>query len=126
MFVPNRVAEILETSTIDEWKHVQGTVNPADTGTRGMKSKDLDESECITGLAWLRDKTDAWPEQSPVFDLHNNNIDKKQAANLAIKPPCVEMPVIDWSGFSSWNRLVNTIAFFLKLQIVHADPKRDF
>ena len=116
MFVANRVAEILETSTIDEWKHVQGTVNPADFGTPGMPIKDLEESEWITGPAWLCDKTDAWPEQPPVFDLHNNDIDIGEAANVANKPPCVEIIVIDWSRFSSWNRLINTIAFCLKLR----------
>ena len=89
---------------------------PADIGTRGMQIKDLEVSECITGPAWLRDKTDVWPEQPPVFDLHNNSIDIEEAANLANKPPCVEMLMIDWSRFSNWNRLVNTIAFCLKLR----------
>ena len=81
-----------------------------------MQIKGLEEREWITGPAWLRDKTDAWPEQPPVLDLHNNNIDIEEAANLAIEPPCVEMLVIDWSRFSSWNRLVNIIALCLKLR----------
>ena len=33
--VANRVAEILETSTIDEWRIVNGKLNPADIGTCG-------------------------------------------------------------------------------------------
>ena len=116
VFVANRVAEIIETSIIDEWKQVQGTVNPADIGTRGMQIKDLEEIEWITGPAWLRDKTDEWPEQPPVFDLDNNSTDIEEAANLANKPPCVEKLVIDWSWFSSWNGLMNTIAFSLTLR----------
>ena len=36
VFVANRVAEILEYSTIDQWLHVEGKLNPADIGTRGM------------------------------------------------------------------------------------------
>ena len=43
-FVANRTAEILEGSTIDEWKFVNGTLNPADIGTRGMTVKDLNDS----------------------------------------------------------------------------------
>ena len=36
VFVANRVAEILGSSTIDQWRqHVEGTSNPADIGTRG-------------------------------------------------------------------------------------------
>ena len=34
VFVANRVAEILDSSTIDQWRHVEGTLNPADIGTR--------------------------------------------------------------------------------------------
>ena len=47
-----------------------------------MQLKDMEESERITGL---RDKTDAWREQPPVFDLHNNNIDVEETENLKIK-----------------------------------------
>ena len=35
VFVANRVAEILENSTIDQWLLVEGKLNPADIGTRG-------------------------------------------------------------------------------------------
>ena len=34
VFVANRVAEILETFTIDAWNHAPGVDNPADIGTR--------------------------------------------------------------------------------------------
>ena len=61
----------------------------------------MEESERITGL---RDKTDAWREQPPVFDLHNNNIDVEESAKFENKTPSVEMLVIDWSRFSIWNR----------------------
>ena len=33
VFVANRVAEILEKSTIEQWRHVDGKLNPADIGT---------------------------------------------------------------------------------------------
>ena len=35
-FVANRAAEILEASTIDQWKHIKGELNPSDIGTRGI------------------------------------------------------------------------------------------
>ena len=36
VFVDNRVGEILESTTIDEWRHVLSGDNPANTGTRNF------------------------------------------------------------------------------------------
>ena len=44
VFVANRVAEILELTTVDEWNHVPTIDNPADAGTRGLSGKALLES----------------------------------------------------------------------------------
>ena len=62
VFVANRVAEILENSTIDQLRHVEGKKNPADIGTRGMTVEALKESEWLTGPAWLTETGDAWPK----------------------------------------------------------------
>ena len=37
VFVANRVSEILDASTVDEWAHVSSTNNPADVVTRGIR-----------------------------------------------------------------------------------------
>ena len=65
VFVANRVAEILDSSTIDQWRHVEGTLNPADIGTRGKSVLELEKNEWFTGPAWHREKEDAWPQTSP-------------------------------------------------------------
>ena len=36
VFVANRVAEVLEATSVDQWRHVPGEINPADCGTRGL------------------------------------------------------------------------------------------
>ncbi|XP_063727478.1 uncharacterized protein LOC134855029 [Symsagittifera roscoffensis] len=41
VFVANRVAEILESTSIDQWFHVLSGDNPADTGTRGITADSL-------------------------------------------------------------------------------------
>ena len=58
VFVANRVAEILELTTVDEWFHVQSADNPADAGTRGLSAKALLESCCLKGPSFLR--TSEW------------------------------------------------------------------
>ena len=44
VFVANRVAEILELTTTDEWNYVQSCDNPADAGTRGLSATALPNS----------------------------------------------------------------------------------
>ena len=54
VFVANRAAEILENSSMDQWRHVKGVENPADSGTRGMSIEGLKESVWLNGPAWLQ------------------------------------------------------------------------
>ena len=63
VFVANRIAEILELTTVDEWNHVPTIDNPADAGTRGLSAKALLESTWFKGPAFLR--TSDWPFQPP-------------------------------------------------------------
>ncbi|XP_075239333.1 uncharacterized protein LOC142334891 [Convolutriloba macropyga] len=44
VFVANRAAEILESSSMYQWRHVKCIENPADIGTRGMSIEGLKES----------------------------------------------------------------------------------
>ena len=60
IFVANRVAEILENTTIDQWHHVAGVNNPADLGTRGLKAEELSAGPWLDGPNWLRLERDEW------------------------------------------------------------------
>ena len=59
VFVANRVGEILEVTTVDEWYHVDTENNPADTGTRGIAAETLKDSSWTQGPSFL--KTSDWP-----------------------------------------------------------------
>ena len=54
VFVANRAAEILENSSMDQWRHVKGVENRADIGTRGISLEGLKESVWLNGPAWLQ------------------------------------------------------------------------
>ena len=54
VFVANRVAEILETTTIDQWFHVPTANNPADAGTRGIAAADLPSCCWVKGPNFLK------------------------------------------------------------------------
>ena len=53
VFVANRVAEIMDSSTVDQWNHVPGDWNRADIGTRGVTITQFQESDWLTRPAWL-------------------------------------------------------------------------
>ena len=91
VFVANRVGELLDKSTVDEWRHVKGTMNPADTGTSGVTVSQLLESEWLNGPTWPKQNPGSWPEQVKLVD--DDNI------VLITNPP---ENVIEWSRFSKY------------------------
>ena len=54
VFVANRVGEVLEVTTVDEWYHVDIENNPADTGTRGVAAETLKDSSWTQVPSFLR------------------------------------------------------------------------
>ena len=56
IFVANRVCEILEHTSVDEWNNVASSDNPADAGTRVMSAEVLQSSSWVRGLDFLRTK----------------------------------------------------------------------
>ena len=62
VFVANRAAEILESSSMYQWRHVKCIENPADIGTRGMSIEGLKESVWLNGPAWLHADEEKWPK----------------------------------------------------------------
>ena len=108
VFVANRVAEILDTTDVSQWKHVSGINNPADIGTRATNVEELKRSEWLTGPAWLRRPESEWPEQvNLIFASDEENIPSSVFMIQAEK----KKAVIQWERFSNFNRLVNTVAY---------------
>ena len=108
VFVANRVAEILDTTDVSQWKHVSGINNPADIGTRAINIEELKRSEWLTGPAWLRQPKGEWPEQvNLIFASEEENIPSSVFMIQAEE----KKAVIQWERFSNFNRLVNTVAY---------------
>ena len=108
VFVANRVAEILDTTDVSQWKHVSGINNPADIGTRAINIEELKRSEWLTGPAWLKRPESEWPEQV-------NLILASDEENILLSAFMIQAEekkaVIQWERFSNFNRLVNTVAY---------------
>ena len=115
VFVANRVAEILDTTIISQWNHVSGINNPADIGTRAINVDELKKSEWLTGLAWLKQRENEWPEQvNLTFASDEQNEQMVFSAKVEEKKP-----LIQWERFSNFNRLVNTMAHLQRVLRKH-------
>ena len=62
VLVANRAAEILENSSMDQWRHAKGVENTADIGTRGMSIEGFKESVWLNGPARLQADGEKWPK----------------------------------------------------------------
>jgi transposase InsO family protein len=105
VFVANRVAEILEHSSVDQWKHVPGEQNPADCGTRGMAPSDLKSSIWLNGPAFLKEPESLWPEQK--LEMLDQQVEASTTNKINAK---ATEPLIQWSRFSNFRRLVAVVA----------------
>ena len=75
IFVAKRVAAILDTSNVSQWKYGSGINNPADIRTRAINIEELKRSEWLTGPAWLKRPESEWPEQvNLIFASDEENI----------------------------------------------------
>ena len=122
VFVANRVAEILELTTTNEWNYVQACDNPADAGTRGLSATALPNSIWLKGPDFL--KTSDWPfrpsEHSSfkVKQRNDTSSDEKPSfggeivlnANVGINTSTFE-----WQKYSSYEKLLHVAAYILRL-----------
>ena len=64
VFVANRVTEILELSSADQWNHVPGAQNPADVLSRGVIDPEkLTTGSWFTGPDFLLEDEENWPSR---------------------------------------------------------------
>ena len=106
-FVANRVAEILDSSTVDEWHHVAGANNPADLGTRGLSFDEVPASNWIKGPDWLK---------RPIVLQEDNQHPAEQDMSVTVFVSKEEpVSTISWERFSQFNRLRRTVAWILTL-----------
>ena len=106
VFVANRVAEILDTCTVDQWYYVPTDMNPADIGTRGISIEGLISSIWFPGPPFLRESIDSWPMQ-PSF------VQSEEAISAAVS---VQPPLIDWDRFSRYDKLRRVVAYLLRVK----------
>ena len=113
-FVANRVGEIQRTTSPEQWRHVPGTINPADLPTRGLSATALAESKVwLEGPAFLKDKESTWPAAPPPRDNTKKTEDcERRTVTRTHMTKSHVSEIIDLNKFSSLKRLVRVTGWF--------------
>ena len=122
MFVSNRVCEILEHTSVDEWNHIASSDNPADAGTHGMSAEVSQSSSWVRGPEFLRTKEFPFEQSTEVVNNIKLGIVTKESyetiTSLAasVTKPTKEPPpqLIPFDKYSSYQKLLRISAYALR------------
>ena len=121
VFVANRVAKILESTSNDQWFHVLSGDNPADIGTRGFTADSLKQSSWVNGPSFL--KTSDWlfnpnREITEKIRLNGPVYDLSEGLEVSFTFPCTAVSTefaFPWEEYSSFYKIKRLVAFILRL-----------
>ena len=111
VFVANRAAEILENSSMDQWRHVKGVENPADIRTRGMSIEGLKEFVWLHGPPWLQSDEEKWPKPW----CQEKELEPEQVTSTVATETKLEQ-LFDWRRYSTFSRFRNFIAYCMRFK----------
>ena len=98
-FVINRISEILDSTVVEEWRWVPTKQNVADDATRDTEHIDItSSSRWFSGPEFLALDDDDWPKEKLYTEPEISFIMMEREK------------LIDFSRFSSWTRLIRTMA----------------
>ena len=114
VFVANRVHEILELTDVEQWRHIKGTMNPADVLSRGViDPRKLLEGDWFSGPQFLNQDEDDWPTtEVGKLDEDDAEIKKKSIFVTFVAMKQAE-DSITWN-FSSWIRVKRVAAWMVR------------
>ncbi|XP_022827044.1 uncharacterized protein LOC111356792 [Spodoptera litura] len=111
-FVAHRLAEIEESSKVNNWRWVPSKINIADAATRDVPSNFESAHAWYTGPIFLRLSEKQWPSQGDVGDTQTGE-ERVNIVRLEQQLKVSEA-IPDATRFSKWERLVRTTARVLQ------------
>ncbi|XP_044175961.1 uncharacterized protein LOC114968359 [Acropora millepora] len=112
-FLANRVNEIREVSTPQQWRYVPTSLNPADDGSRGMELHKLN-SKCrwLCGPSFLLRPEEEWPSLSiGSVSEHDSEVQVEKSVMSIIRGSSLDKLL---KRFSSWPRLLTIVAWLIR------------
>ncbi|XP_053402855.1 uncharacterized protein LOC128558076 [Mercenaria mercenaria] len=113
-FVGNRVSEIHDVTSRDQWRHVDTASNPADVASRGMHASDFKTMKFwMHGPEFLQKDESHWPSHltKPELDDDDTELKKEVVVNTTSAVETIQS-IID--RYSSWTKLRRAVAWLLR------------
>jgi hypothetical protein len=118
IFVANRVQQIRDHSSKDQWNYVESKSNPADEASRGLKASEImNDSRWINGPSFLYEAHQNWQHYNQPEDKTLLSPDDVEVKKVSAFTTCVqEFPNMleRLEYFSSWHRVKRAIAICLR------------
>ena len=117
IFVANRVQEIQEKTSPEQWRYVDTTSNPADIASRGISANRLLNSAWIQGPEFLWKSRDQWPskDQTHAEAIAQDDPEVRKSLSVATSSE-VKFATLEerLRYFSSWHRAKRAIALCIR------------
>ena len=112
-YVGNRVSQIMDLISPSQWRHVNGTENPADCASRGLfPSEILTHHLWWEGPPWLKTTPNEWPiHASPEVDLSSEDL---ELCSFVTTTTLNVVPLIPFDKFSSFSYYKRIVAWIIR------------
>ena len=119
----NRVSEILDLTTVDQWNHVGTSDNPADSGTRGLTAESLIDSCWLKGPLFLSTPERPFHPKTSVQGLlkSSNSATLHENVTLVSEGTVTTAKIFPWEKCSSYAKVLRIMAYVMR---VHPKHKR--
>ncbi|KAI5724713.1 hypothetical protein M8J77_006281 [Diaphorina citri] len=101
VYVMNRIREIKSLTQDAEWRHVPGSMNPADLPSRGSSVKKYLQLRWWEGPSWLKESPEYWPTSEAKFDEDEINQEKKKTV---VSSMLNQSESNEWYNLSSYTK----------------------
>ena len=118
VFVANRVQQIRDNSTPDQWKYIETSENPADESSRGVSPQDLIDSRWLNGPPFLWQRELPNKNDDVNFDISPDDPEVKKVQAFATGARHERMATISerLEYFSDWHKAKRAVATCMKFK----------
>ena len=122
IYVANRVQQIRDSTSVDQWRYVDTKSNPADKASRGMNADEMFNSSLWWNGPEFLSSVSPFPSE-PISDLPVDDPEFKKTTVLAANTqPAKPLDLLDrLEYFSSWHRAKRAIAVCIRFKNILKD-----